>query len=142
MTHRNAIISFGAPLRTGVNREQNTIAFSKRNDRRPRLHTGPLFGQDELATGEIRTRFRKKDRNLKRKNMIAIEILMQAIVISLPIFQKKGRRFRLTGGMAPLKKICMAFGKAHGIAYAFIPAIGNRDETWVQRRSCASYQGR
>ena len=46
------------------------------------MHAWALFGQDKFATSEIALRFRQKDCELKRKDMLAIEVLMQAIVIA------------------------------------------------------------
>ena len=38
---------------TIVNREHNAIPLAKRHNDRPRLHTRPLLGHHEFATGKV-----------------------------------------------------------------------------------------
>jgi len=41
------------------NREHNAIALAKRHNDRPRLHTRPLLGHHEFATGKVFVGFRQ-----------------------------------------------------------------------------------
>ena len=51
------------------------------DDFRPRLHAGPLLGQDEFAAREIHARLVEQKRDLDREDMLAVEVLVQAVVI-------------------------------------------------------------
>ena len=68
--------------RTLMNREDDGVALAQRYDHRPRLHTWPLLRQYKFAASEISLRFRQQDCELKRKNVLAVEVLMEAIVIA------------------------------------------------------------
>jgi hypothetical protein len=70
-----------------MHRKGNRVPLPKRNDLRPRLHTRTLLRQHKLSSGKIHSRLRQQDRNLDREDMLAVKILMQAVVITLPILQ-------------------------------------------------------
>ena len=55
-----------------MNRESHRIPLPKGHDLGAALHARPLFGQDELAAGEVFARLREEDRDLDRKCEIAI----------------------------------------------------------------------
>ena len=80
------------------------VALPQRHHFGPRLHPRPLLGQHEFAAGEIATRFRQQYRDLQREHVLAIEILMQAIVVAGAILQQQRRRPDLAGVMAPLQE--------------------------------------
>ena len=65
-----------------MNCEDHSIALTQWHDHGPRLHARPLFGQYEFTASEITLRFRQQNCELKRENVFAIEILMQAVVIA------------------------------------------------------------
>ena len=68
--------------------KSHRIALPERHHFGPRLHSRPLLGQHEFATGEIAARFRQQDRDLQREHMLAVEVLMQAVVVTGPILQQ------------------------------------------------------
>jgi hypothetical protein len=65
-----------------VNREGHGVTLVKRNDLRSRLHTGPLLREHEFSSGEISLRLGKQDRYLNRKDMLSIEVLVEAVVVA------------------------------------------------------------
>src|ERR1039457_2149817 len=77
----DAIHAANTLYRTFVNRENDTVALTKRHNDRPRLHAWPLLCHHEFATGEVLARFRQQNSELERKDMLAVKVLMQAVVI-------------------------------------------------------------
>jgi len=59
---------------------------------------------DELSAREVLAGFRQQDRHLQRKNMLAIEILMQTVVVTGTVFEDQRRRPRLASPMTSCKK--------------------------------------
>src|SRR5262249_32730096 len=55
------------------------LAVRERHHFRPRLHPRPLLREHEFAAGEILARPRQQKSDLQRENVLAVEILMQAI---------------------------------------------------------------
>ncbi len=64
-----------------------------------RLLARTLLGQHELAAREFTARRRKQNRHLERKHLVAVEILVQAVVVARAIAQEQRRGPRLPGGM-------------------------------------------
>lgn len=87
VTHIDPISAAGAVCRAMADSEYCGVALRERSDLDARLHARTLFGQHKLSAGEISPGLRQQNRNLKRKNMLAIEILMQTIVVALGILQ-------------------------------------------------------
>src|SRR5689334_22482678 len=112
MSHVDAIESARALRRPNMHRKGHAVALAKRHDLSPRLHAWTLFGQHEFATGEIAIRLGQQDRDLQRKDMLAIEILMQAVIIARPILQQQRRRPGLTRLVASLEKSLVVAGIA------------------------------
>jgi hypothetical protein len=67
--------------------EGHGITLPKWHDFGATLHARPLFGQDELATCEIRAGLREKNGDLDWEYGIAIEILVEAIEVTRDILQ-------------------------------------------------------
>jgi hypothetical protein len=99
------------------------------------LHPWPLLGQHELATGEILLRFREQDRHLQRKNVLAVQILMQRIEVPGAILQQERRRPRLPRLVASPNELGESVGKPHIDAHRLVPAIGDRCQPRIQRRA-------
>ena len=68
-----------------VDSESHRIALAKWHHFRPGLHPRSLFRKDELSTGKVAHRFREQNRYLYGKYVLAIEILVQAVIVSLAI---------------------------------------------------------
>src|SRR5438552_19087963 len=67
--------------RAMVHGKGDRIALAERHYFRPRLHARALFGQYELADGEIGPRFRQEDCVLQPYYILAVELLIETIVI-------------------------------------------------------------
>src|SRR5205085_4036103 len=119
--------------RAMVHGKGDRIALAERHHFRPRLHARALFRQDELAAGEIAPWFRQEDRNLQREHMLAVEILMQAIVITGPILQQQRGGPGLARGMTALQKSLAAIRRADIDAHRRVPVIGYLVESPVAR---------
>lgn len=120
--------------------EDHSISLIERNDFRSRLHPWTLLGQDEFSSREITSRLRKKKRNLKRKDVFSVEILMEAVEIARFIFQKQRCRPRLARLMTALDEIGMRDGIACVDAHRLIPSIRDCGERWIQLGSQTSDQ--
>jgi hypothetical protein len=83
-----------------AHREDHAVAPSKRHHFGARLHPRPLLGQPELAAREVLLRLRQQNRHLERKDMFAIEVLVQRVEVPLAVLQKKRRRPRLARPVA------------------------------------------
>src|SRR5438105_6972327 len=119
--------------RAMVHGKGDRIALAERHYFRPRLHARALFGQYELAAGEIAPRFRQEDRDLQREHMLAVEILMQAIVITGLILQQQRGGPGLARGMTAFQECLVAIGIADIDAHRLVPVIGDIVEPPVER---------
>ena len=118
-----------------MNGEGDRITLSKRDDLGATLHAWPLFGQDKLPAGEIRIRLREEDRNLDRKEEIAIEILMEAVEVTGNVLQQQRRRPHLAGIMASLEKRCVFDRIPLVDSHAVVPLVGDVHEARIERRA-------
>jgi hypothetical protein len=91
----NAIGSARPLYRAVVDCEHHAVALAQRYHLGSRLHAWSLFGQDELAAGEIPLRFREQNGHLQRKDVLTIQILMERIVVTLGVLQQERCRPRL-----------------------------------------------
>ena len=73
-----------------VHGEDDRLAPAERHHLGPGLLARPLLRQHEFATAEIRLGLAQQDRELQRKDMGAIEILMQPVVVPGPYFSISG----------------------------------------------------
>src|SRR5437868_10066901 len=78
-----------------VHREDNAVSLAQRHHLRTRLHARPLLGHHELASMEVASWFREKNRQLQREDVLSIQILMKTVVISRSILQQQRSRFAL-----------------------------------------------
>ena len=97
-----------APDRAMMNGEDHSVALTQRDDLGSRLHAGPLLGDHELAAREVPRRLGQQDGKLQRKDMLAIQILMQAVVVVRRVLEQKRCRPGLPGRVAASQKIWMA----------------------------------
>src|SRR3984957_2941082 len=121
----HAVIALRPSHRSVMNREGHRITLSKRDDLGATLHARPLFGQDKLPAGEISTGLREKDRDLDRKEEIAIEILMQTVEVTGHVLQQQRRRPRLAGVMALRQKRGVLDGIPLVDSHAIVPLVGD-----------------
>src|SRR5207249_4289836 len=81
--------------RTVVHRDHPGIAPPQRHHLGPRLHAWALLGQHEFAAGEILFRLRQQNRHLQREDMLAVEILVESVVVARGVLQQERRWPRL-----------------------------------------------
>src|SRR6188472_195264 len=82
VAQRDPVNAARALNRAVIDGKRDRIALSEGHDMRARLHAGALLGEYELATLEVSRRCREQARDLDRKNVRAVEILVQAVVVA------------------------------------------------------------
>jgi hypothetical protein len=110
-----------------MHRKRDRIPLAERHDFRPRLHPRPLLRQDKLTAGKVSSRFRQQYRDLDWKNVFAIQVLMQAVVVANSVPQQQGRRSRLSSGVATLEEFGQSLGILDIDPHGLIPSICDRD---------------
>lgn len=117
-------VDAASPLhRSMMHWENHRLPPLKRHHFSSRLHPGTLFGEYKFPSGEVMLRLRQQNRDLQRKDMLPIQILMQTVVISLLILQQKRSRAHLPGMMTALYELLMILGKADIDSHLLIPDI-------------------
>jgi len=119
--------------RTVVDREHHGIAPAQRHHLGPRLHAWPLLGQHEFAAGEILFRLRQQNRHLQRKDMLAVEILVESVVVARGVLQQERRWPRLPRLVAARDEIGMRVRVADIDPHRLVPAIGDRRQVRIDR---------
>jgi hypothetical protein len=111
--------------------EDDGIALLKGNDigtRRGRRRGG----HHELATVELHAGLREKHGDLERKDMLTVEVLVQAIEVSLAVAKQKRRGTLLTGRVAAAKERGVGLGESLTESQDLVPSIRDRHERLVQ----------
>jgi hypothetical protein len=134
MAKDDTVVAARASYWAKANREDNGIAACQLRYRWSRLHPGALFRQNELATDKVLARLREKDRDLKRENMLAVKVLMQAIVTALLILQQQRCCQGLARRVAPFQVGRKGIGKAALKAKSFVPIVGDVRQARIKRR--------
>ena len=67
--------------------EHHAVATSRGHHFGPRLHTRSLLGQHELAACEVFLRLRQQNRHLERKDVFAVQVLVQRVEVALAVLQ-------------------------------------------------------
>src|SRR6188472_3835592 len=125
---------------TIVHGEDHAVAPAERNDFDTRLHARPLLRQHELTTGEIGSRFREQERYLEWEDMLAVQILVQAVVIVRAVPKQEGRRSLLLRLVAPRDELGVRARIAHIDTHRLVPSVGERSEPWIERRPQLGYE--
>src|SRR6476659_2022982 len=77
-------------------RNHGGISLAQRQHERSRLHARALLGHHELAAFEVAARLREQQHKLKRKGVLPVNILMQAVVVAGAVLQQKRRWLQLS----------------------------------------------
>jgi hypothetical protein len=112
--------------------ERHRVALAERNYFWPRLHTWPLLGEHEFAACEIPLRFRQQDCHLYREDVLSVEVLMQAVEVTLAVLKEQWRGSLLSCVVASLNKLVMAVRIANFNSHSRVPAIRDRREPRVE----------
>src|SRR5579862_8619734 len=100
VTECDAVHAPRAAHRPPVHREDHGVALPKRHHLCPRLHARALLGQHELTACEVLVRAREQHRDLERKRVLAVQVLVKAIVVVRLITQQQRGGAGLAGRMA------------------------------------------
>lgn len=103
MAHGYSIHTTGTVLRAMVDGEDDSLALMERDDRGPGLHARALFGEDELASSEVASRLAEEEGDLKREDELAIEVLMETVVVLLLVLEKQWSGASLASVVAELE---------------------------------------
>ena len=132
MPHVHPIDAPRALHRPMMDREDHAFALLERDHLGARLHARTLLGQHELAAGEVVAGAGEQERDLERKDMLAVKVLVQAIVVAGTVLQEQRRRLRLPRLVAAAKKRGV-FGRiANRDSHRLIPAIGELGERRIE----------
>src|SRR5437763_10145277 len=80
--------------------EEDSLAFTGRNDFGFRLRARLLLDQNEFYALPVAAGLTQREDHLQRESDVAVEILMQAIVAAGLVVQHERRRASLSGAMA------------------------------------------
>jgi len=83
----HAVVALRAPDWPVMDGEGHRITLLQRYDLGAALHARALFGQHELATGEVGAGLGEQNRDLNREREIAVEILMEAVEVPRDVLQ-------------------------------------------------------
>src|SRR5919198_3697508 len=120
-----AIEAARALSRAMMHGEDGPFALHERNDFRPRLHARPLLREHEFTPGEIVARTRQQEGDLQWKDVLAINVLVQAIVVAGLIGEEKRRRLRLAGLMTACEIGGVILRKLRTRPHGIVPAVGD-----------------
>jgi hypothetical protein len=105
VAHVDPIGAARAIHRSMVDRKDHALALCQRHDLGARLHARPLLREHELPAGEVDLRPREQERELQREDMLAVDILMQAVVVARAVLQEERRRLGLSAGVAARQQL-------------------------------------
>ena len=112
------------------------VALSERDHSGARLASRPLLSEDEFAAFET-GRVRQQDRDLERKQMLAVHVLVQAIVVAGTVAEDQRRRARLPCRVALVDPLF----EVDYYALAAQPVEEVRDLLHVPPKSAAAVEG-
>lgn len=95
MPHVHAVRAAGTLAWTLASGERDRLPCNQRHHLDARLHARTLLGQNEFTAFKIASRLRVKYRDLNRKDMFPVKVLMQVIVAAGAVAQKQRRGPRL-----------------------------------------------
>src|SRR5262249_2254963 len=93
--------------------------------------------EEELATGEVASRRGEEKRRLQRKEHLAVDVLVQAVVVVPLVAQEERGGAALSCLTAPLQEVRVAERIEVRSPEKLLPAIRDRGEMPVERRAQA-----
>ena len=103
--------------------------WRERHDLDARLHARALLGQHELAAGEVAPGSDSRIATCSGNDVLAVEVLVQAVVVAGAVSQQQRRRPRLAGRVAAREEV----GVRAGIARRRCPSP--RSSGWRSARA-------
>ena len=107
-----------------VNCEGHCIALAEWNDLRSRLHARALLREYEFAASKVPLRLGEEDRHLNGKNMLPVEILMEAVVVTGAVLEEQRSRPQLARIVTSPHEVRMLLWIADLNPHCFIPSVG------------------
>src|SRR3984893_17966253 len=129
----HAIDAARALYGTMMHGEDDRLALSQRHHLDLRLPARTLLHQRELAAGEIRPGIAEQHGQLERKGVIAVEILMQAVVVARAVFEDERRRSELARAMALREIVVERSREPPRLLQRAAPMIGHRRKPRIDR---------
>jgi len=105
-----SVVALRASNRPMMNRKDHRIALVRREHFNAGLLARPLFGKHKFAACKIAPSLTQEEGDLKWKDDLAVQILVQTIEITRAVLQEQGRRALLAGAVALLRKVRKLFG--------------------------------
>jgi hypothetical protein len=122
------IDAIGSPLtrhRAVMDGKGHSITLAQRNNFRSGLHARALFRKYKLATRKISRRLREQDCHLDREDVLAVNVLVEAVIVSFPILQEQRGWPKLFRIMASPKEISVPLGIVYVHAHRQVPTVGD-----------------
>src|SRR5215469_11791196 len=112
------------PYRPEIHGEENRVTFAKDDNVRTRLHAWSLLREHELASGKVSVRIRQQCSQLNRKDVFAIKVLVQTVVVTFSVAKHEWCGAMLAGGVASAEIIRMLGRESLRDAQFFVPLVG------------------
>jgi hypothetical protein len=138
----DAIRAAGALNGAMAHGEGDGIAQAERDDFRAGLHAGALFGEDEFAAGEVFAWFSEEESDLDGEDVVAIDILVEAVVVAWTVLQEQRRGAELAGLVAAFEKGGVFVRELDIDVHGSVPAVRYRGEMTVKGSSEGLDNGR
>jgi hypothetical protein len=122
--------------------ENDGIALAEWHHLGPGLHPGTLFGHYEFSTSKVPARLREQDRHLEWKDVFAVDVLVEAVVVLGIVLQQKRSRIPLPGCVTSGDELPMLSRKSHCDSKRLIPSICNWSQARIERTTERSEQRR
>src|SRR5579862_2112964 len=132
MTLVDTIVAPAAAHRPVVDCKDDPVTALQRYYRDPTLHPRALFGQHQLTPAEFLAGLRQQHRRLQRKHVLAVQVLMQTVVVARAVFEQQWRRQPLARLMAAMQELRMRCRKSSVDSHAFIPAVRGQRERRIE----------
>ena len=133
VAHRYAIDTARPALGTVIDRKDDGLALAKRNDGDAGLHARTLLGEHELSAGEVASGLTEKKSYLERKEDVAVEVLMQAVVVAGLVAEQQWRGSLLPCLVTDAKKLGVLGWKSLLNVERRIPLVGNACQPRIER---------
>ena len=132
--HRNAVVASNAAHRAVIDGEYGEVALRERQHRRARLHARALLGQHQFAAIELGAGAREQEHALQREHVLAVQVLVQAVVVAGAVPQQQRCGTLLACVVAALHELRVSRRKPRREAEPFVPAVRDRCQQRIELR--------
>ncbi len=142
MAHAGPVHAARALRRALRHGEDHHVAARQRHHLHPRLLARTLLRQHEFPPVEIRPRLRQQHGRLQREHVLAVQVLVQAVVVAGTVLQQQRRGPLLAGRMAAGQEFRMVGREARIDLQQVVPAVGDGGQRPVQGLAQRRHRGR